>query len=821
VKEVRTPSKGEDDANELERAHGPLQSYLRTRSLWMDRNQRPASPWEVGSTLTAALDIDLTALASNYPEIAVIAVGGYGRRELCLFSDIDLLLLHEGPAPEEAVRAILYPLWDTGVKVGHATRTVRSTLSFVGEDFPTLCTLLTARIVCGPGTLVEELNHGLSRLIGTPRIGFEDRLATEERQVWSQEPYAVQDLDLKNSRGGLRSLHRLQWDRRRAELLNEASELEADVVETQARQTLLGVRAALHAVQGRAADRYALELRDAVGRWLGREPLDVATEVYKSARAVDARAALRWAEVRPAGTDPIAHAGLAVSRFIRSRWGRSGRGDGAATPFGFARAAAGSHSGGRLSAWQCEFASKSGPPDWTAGDRSALLSLLAAGSPGWEALLSLWDTGWLVRAIPEISHLSGLAQSAPFHLHPADAHLGRTVNEVVTIADQAGTWTADLADEIGGLDELLLSAFLHDAGKGLGGNHSEIGAQLASELLNRAGFGPAAGGLVSRAVRQHLLLPDAAVRRDIDDPLVVHELAATIADLDLLRMLVLLSVADARATGPDMWSPWKETLIRGLYAKVAAQLEGTSSTLHMELEGKVASLAADLSPGVVSHHLELMPSSYLTRFDPGTIASHVRLAKDPLDLSEVRSAAVTSAPASTFIVAARDRPGLLSTIAGVLALHNLNVLEARVATRSDGLALDTFRVADALGSTMVGQGRWPGVREDLELAVRDELDLETRLAAKRAAYGRRNAVPLETQVFVADRNGKPSIEVRTADRVGLLYDLSAAIAHLGLDVELAKIDTRGREAIDVFEVRNPAGYSVEQIRTALAAALAI
>lgn len=821
MKEVRTPSKGEDDANELERAHGPLQSYLRTRSRWIDRNQRLAAPWEVGGELSTALDIDLTALAGGYPEIAVVAVGGYGRRELCVFSDIDLLLLHEDPVPEDAVRAILYPIWDSGVKVGHATRTVRSTLSFAREDFPTLCTLLTARIVCGSGTLLEELNHGLSRLIGTPRIGFEDRLAAEERQVWSQEPFAVQDLDLKNSRGGLRSLHRLQWDRRRAELLDEEALLEPDVAETQARQTLLGVRAALHAVQGRAADRYALELRESVGKWLGGEPLEVATEVYKSARIVDARAALRWAGMRPPPADPIAHAGLTVARFVRSRWSRGRTGDVAATPFGFARSAASSHRGGRLSGWEWEFAARSGPPAWTAGDRSALLWLLAAGAPGWEALLSLWETGWLGRALPEISHLSGLAQAAPFHLHPADAHLGRTVNEVVTIADQAGTWTADLADEIGGLDEVLLAAFLHDAGKGLGGNHSEIGAQLANDLLTRTGFGPAAGGLVSRAVRHHLLLPEVAGRRDIDDPAVLEEVASTIADQDLLRVLALLSVADARATGPDMWSPWKETLIRALYTKVAARLEGTTSTLGDELEGEVANHAADVAPEVVSHHLVRMPSNYLTRFDPGTIASHIRLAKDPLGFLEVRSTALTAAPASTFTVAARDRPGLLSTIAGVLALHNLNVLEARVATRSDGVALDTFRVEDALGSTMVGQGRWPGVREDLELAVRNELDLETRLAAKRAAYRRPEAGSLEPQVLVMDRNGKSSIEVRAADRVGLLYELSAAIARLGLDVHLAKIDTRGREAIDVFEVRNPAGRSVEQIRTALIVALTL
>lgn len=819
MNEAPTPSRRGDKANEVERAPSPLHSYLWTRQRWVDRNQRPSSPWTLGIELSDALDRDLTLLARDYPEVAVLAVGGYGRQELCLFSDIDLLLLHEGPAPETAVRSILYPIWNSGTKVGHATRTVRSTLNFAREDFSTLCTLLTSRLVCGPEALFDELMEGLSRLVDMARIGFEDRLGAEERLVWANEPFAVQNLDLKLGRGGLRSLHRLQWDRRRAELLGEDPSLEADAAESRARQALLGARAALHAVQGRSADRYEVDLRTSVGRWLEREPLEVASEIYASARAIDARAALRWAGVRPAATDPVAHAGRVFARFVRSRWSRARMGEGAATPFGFAQAAIGSYTGGRLSPWQWEFVGKSGPPSWTAGDRSAFLSLLAAGSAGWEALLSLWEAGWLTRAIPEVSHLSGLAQAAPFHLHPADAHLGRTVNEVVVVADQTGIWTADLAEEIGGLDEVLLAAFLHDAGKGLGGNHSERGAVLAKDLLTRTGFGPAATELVSRAVRHHLLLADAAVRRDIDDPVVIGEVASTIADIDLLRVLALLSVADARATGPDMWSPWKESLIRSLYTKVASRLEGSTSTLRDELEREVARQASDLAPTQIADHLDRMPSSYVARFDPVTIASHVRLAQKPLGYAEVKSEAMSGSPVSTFLVAARDRPGLLSVIAGVLALHNLNVLEARVATRSDGVALDTFRVEDALGSDMVGQGRWPGVREDLELAVGGEFGLEARLASKRAAYRREIPNRSEPVVFVTDRGDRCSIEVRATDRVGLLYDLSAAMSRIGLNVELAKIETRGSQVIDVLEVGNPASRSPEQIRTAILNAL--
>jgi [protein-PII] uridylyltransferase len=445
-----------------------------------------------------------------------------------------------------------------------------------------------------------------------------------------------------------------------------------------------------------------------------------------------------------------------------------------------------------------------------------LLSLLAAGSQGWEALGSLWEAGWLTRALPEIGHVRGLAQAAPFHRYPVDAHLGATVAQVVELSDHG--WTGEVADEIGGLDEVLLAAFLHDAGKGLAGSspqddHSNLGARLATDLLLRTGFGAAQADLVARAVRHHLILPDVALRRDIDDAKVIDEVALTIGDPGLLRILALLSIADLRATGPEMWSDWKDALIRSLYLKLAGRLAAQASSLNAGLEQEVELLTADLPPGTVTNHLALMPAPYLTQFDPVVIASHVRLAVG-LPEGGIRSFGISATPASTFIVAGRDRPGLLATIAGVLALHNLNVLEARITTRSDGVAIDTFRVDDALGSGMVGQGRWPGVRNDLAAAASGEIDLTARLVAKRRDY-RISGPQVESQVQVWDHEGARFIEVRATDRVGLLHDVASAVTALGLDVTFAKIDTRGSLAIDVFEARSRRDHSPERTRTEL------
>ena len=487
-------------------------------------------------------------------------MGGFGRQELCLFSDLDLLLLHEGPAPEEAVRSILYPLWDAGLKVGHATRTVKSTVAFARDDHHTLCSLLSARWLSGPAEIVDELEAGLARLLQTMRGTFAERLAAEERLVWEREPFALQELDVKNGRGGLRSLQRLAWDRKRSQLLGEDPTVPVRASEVAANRVLLEVRQALHAVQQRAADRFPIELRAAVGAWLDRDPLEVATELYQAARTVDGLAAQRWGQVRPAGTDPIAHAGLTVIGLVRSRWGRRAQ---MATPLAFATAAVTTHARGRLSSWEQEFARRAGAPDWKEGDRAGLVSLLASGVAGWEAILGLWEAGWMTRALPEVAHLRGQAQAAPFHVHPADAHLGATVAAAVDLAEAPYGWIGELVEQVGGLDEVLLSAFLHDIGKGLPGDHSETGSALAGSMLSRVGFRPGTVELVASAVRHHLLLSATAARRDVEDPEVIKETAERIGNVDLLRVLALLSVADARATGPDMWSPWKESLLRG------------------------------------------------------------------------------------------------------------------------------------------------------------------------------------------------------------------------------------------------------------------
>ena len=319
--------------------------------------------------------------------------------------------------------------------------------------------------------------------------------------------------------------------------------------------------------------------------------------------------------------------------------------------------------------------------------------------------------------------VESLPQTAVFHSHPVDSHLWRTVDEVVYLTSGGSEWCTTQADDLGSIDELLLAAWLHDIGKGRGGNHSEVGASLAEGILTRFGYNPRTVDVVRRAVALHLLLPSVATRQDLDDPEVIRSTASRIDDPELLSLLAVLSVADARATGPSVWSDWSGNLLRTLVSRVGEELQGTSyGSENAALDSQLAD------------HVAAMPPGYLRRFGAEMAGRHLNLATPPPSLMEVRVEVSGDPGIPTVVAVARDRPGFLAIVTGVFALHGLNVLEARIATRSDGVAIDTFRVEDSLGELRLEPADWEQIRTDLHQAIGGELDLAARLAAKAAAY---------------------------------------------------------------------------------------
>ncbi len=765
------------------------------------------------SALTDALDLALVELAAG-TGVTVVAVGGYGRGELALHSDIDLMLL--GSPDDAEARSILYPLWDAHLKVGHSIRTVRQAVAAGRDRVDTLCSLLTGRVVAGDPEPFVELEGELASLLRRERGRFVSVLASEERARRMAEPYHRQSVDVKAGRGALRCFHTADWLRRRANLTGQPG-LDPVSGEDEAREVLRAVRNALHAVADGPTDVFATERRAAVGAWLGTDPMEVASDLYRAVRVGDRLA--RPLMAVPTHFDPVAATGRMVAGALRSP-ARVPRRDGSPA---LAMAAAAASRG----IWipdvdQRALLAGEPAPAWSETDRTNLLSIVGAGTAGWDVLDRLVEAGWVARALPEWNRVVGLAQVAPFHEHPVDAHLWRTVAEVVAVTapDSAEPWCRQVAEDLGPLDELLLAAVSHDLGKALPGDHSEEGAELARAMLSRLGFGRGSVETVATAVRLHLLLPTIAIRQDLDDPVVVTAVADRVGDRSSLRLLFLLTVADARATGPESWSSWRASLVRSLFSRADAEMARRARGARAPLEAEVIEAAADqagVSVDAVVRHADGMPEGYLLRFGAEEVARHIRLGEPAPAPGEVRIDVRPGAPLSDVVVAGGDRPQFLATVCGVLALHSVSVRTARVATRSDGLVLDAFTVEDALGTGMIGPARWPAIRTDLGAALRGDLPLAERLRAKVEAYARRqgSSPNTEASVRVAPGSGRHGvIEVRTADRLGLLYDVCRALATAGLDVHRATVDTLAGQAIDVFHVEG-LPEEVEELKAGL------
>ena len=312
-------------------------------------------------------------------------------------------------------------------------------------------------------------------------------------------------------------------------------------------------------------------------------------------------------------------------------------------------------------------------------------------------------------------------------------------------------------------------------------------------------------------MRHHLLLPNVATRRDIADPRVIREVAQQAGETRTLDLLYVLSVADARASGPDVWNAWKAQLMRALYLRVRDELsdEPTESAVARRRRAVTDALAGRHEAATVEAHLDALPASYLLSTDPETIGRHLDLvaeAEGGLAMGHDRTGEV-----ERLTLVLPDRPGILQAVAGTLAVHNVNVLGGVAYTRDDGVAIEVMHLGDALGRE-IDERRWQRVLDAIPQALEGEFEIEERLAQTRATYQRGPTAPISTSVGV-DNTGSERfsiIEVRAADRVGLLYAITSTLRDLQLDIHVAKVDTLGREVVDAFYVLRANGRRVDE-----------
>jgi [protein-PII] uridylyltransferase len=707
------------------------------------------------------LDRWLASLLGAEPDVALIAVGSHARRELTPGSDLDLVLLHRGRADfADVADRIWYPVWDSGLRLDHSVRTVTEARTVARDDMKAALGLLSARRIAGDHTLVDELR---TTVLADWRADARRRLTelsalTRERWAEHGELAFLLEGDLKDSHGGMRDVHAMyavaaSWvapapGRR----VRDAYEL------------LLDVRHTLHEVTGRSADRLILQEQQAIAQALGLLDANVLLRtIAEAARTITYAADNLWrhagrfcapggrTERRPLADGVVEHAGEVVLA----------RGVDVSDPTLVLRvAAAAAQAGLPLAPATVErFAERSVPMPvpWPAQARDALVALLGAGPPAigvWEALD---QAGLIVGLLPDWERVRNRPQRNPVHRFTVDRHL-------VECAVGAAAMTRDVARP----DLLLVGALLHDIGKGSPGDHSRSGAVVAREVALRMGFGPADVDVLEMLVRHHLLLPDMATRRDLDDPVTIETVARTVGSHEVLELLAALATADAQATGPAAWSPWKAGLIAELVRRVDTVLAGGAS-----------------------------PRS------PEPTAGQLALVR--------HGGAAVRIVGSRVTVAAPDRQGLLWQAAGVLALHRLVVRTAR-AIAPGVVSQGAPAVIEFTAVPEYGTPPDPAALEaDLRRVLADRLDVAARLERRAASARVRRgvAVPPPRVTIVGDASETATVvEVRAHDRPGMLWRIGRALGSCGLQVRAAQVDTLGADAVDVFYVVDEAGKPI-------------
>lgn len=697
------------------------------------------------------------AVVADDTGVALVAVGGYGRGLLCPASDVDVVVVHDRSpdAVAPVAEALWYPLWDAGLKVGHATRTLREAATLADRDLPTATSMLSVRHLAGDVALARTLADAAAqrwRRRWRRRLGELAR-AVDERHRRAGEVAFELEPDLKEGRGGLRDADAIRWAIAAGAVHLGISEEDLTAVE----DVLLDVRVALHLVNGRPGDVLTLDRVAAVAELCGTDPDGLAGRLSAAARRLAWLSDQTWERVTSTLAGPVRRAfgrERPVAPGITLRDGAlhlTGPPTGEPAPVVALRLArlAAVH-GARVEAPTLRaLAEDPGvmPDPWPVGSREDLVDLLGAGPPAVRVLETLDQLGLLVRILPEWEPVRCRPQRNPYHRFTVDRHLCEAAAEA-----------AALADRVERPDLLVVAAWLHDLGKGHAGDHTEVGVGLMARIAPRMGFGGADVAVLCDLVRHHLLLPETATRRDIDDPVTIGRVAAAVGDTRRLDLLAALTEADARATGPTAWTPWRAELVGRLVERVRRHLEGGPP---------VGGAPPFPGPG----HLELAATG-------GT---------------------VVRADGDTLLVAAPDRPGLFSRIAGALALAGLDVRSARAASVGS-TAVSEWRVA---GRVDDGPVDWDRVVGTVRAAMEGRLAVAARVDERTRTYRSRLVEHLPTDVRVAfDEAGDDTvIEVTAPDAVGVLYRITRALAELDLDIRRAHVQTVGHQVVDAFYVR--------------------
>jgi [protein-PII] uridylyltransferase len=766
---------------------------------------------------------------------ALVALGGYGRQELYPFSDIDLMLLYNPEQNDQlnsVIEAILYPLWDTGLEVGHAVRTLDECISHAAEDFFFRVAMLDARLIAGSVPLFAKLiaRYKTEYIEGKRQEFLDDMLEQRSKREtqYGRHAYLLEP-HIKESCGGFRDIQSMVWTAhvvfglKDLLSLQEAGLLTKQELERfeQAQDYLIRIRNRLHYVSGRKNDQLYFEHQEEMAHAFGfrneRDMLAVEhfmREVYGHMQTISVTTDLFFEHVEEVlGNEESSEKTKVLEPGIEVRHGK----------IHLTNAELLQHKQ-KLFMRLFYQSAKTGVPlhfrtrkaitanlsqvddKLRRSRRNAKLFMTILGTTHpFRVMEDMLDTGFLTAYLPEFTKVESLAQHDVYHVYTVDRHLVQTIKELESLKEEEANIYAAVSEA----HLLFLAGLLHDVGKGFGNDHADRGADMVRQMGERLNLAADELETLDFLVRNHLFLSHTALRRDLEDEEFLMRCANMIQFPELLAMLYLLTIADARATGPTVWNDWKAALLLELYLKIALLLDRSDlsqqeQALSAELGAQwIREKASELLPDSAKIDFDLFSDDYLLSFPPAVIVDHITQA-NKLGKQKVIFSHEQNKESWSLLVMTRDRPGLLARIFGVLALHNLNVLAAKIFTWADGTAVDTIEVSSAISESYEGQD-WAAMEKELHLAIQQRLGLEYRLSKKLAPL--RNK-PQGVQPRLAAKvtiDNKASelfsvIEVFSEDRIGILYDITKTLSDFGISIYRARIGSKADQVVDVFYV---------------------
>ena len=743
--------------------------FLATRASLVSAQQRPSVELRAAMVNLHDSWLQQLSIAAGLEDMnaAIVAVGGFGRAELCAGSDLDLMLLHHQDEPAARVRAaadaIFYSIWDSGISLDHSVRDIPQARKMAADDLKVALGMLDIRAVYGNQELVVDLR---SRVLADWRAMAQQRLPelralVDNRRESIGEITHLLEPDLKESYGGLRDVTIL-----RGVAASWLTDIDHQSI-VPAAQHLLDVRDALHRVTGRSNDRLLMQDQAQVAELLGIESDDeLLKSVYVAGRAITVASELAWHRVHRLTSKPKFYKRIGNQRNERQPLAHgvvvqddevvlARDANPAEDPLLALRAAAAAAQAGLpLAPHTAEVLAQYSPAidaPWSVEARDALVSLLGAGKP----LIRIWESldaaGYFSKLFPHWDVIRAAPQRNALHIYTVDRHS-------IECAVQAATMTRDVRRP----DLLLIAALFHDIGKARGGDHCAKGADLMKDIAATLGFDEHDQHILVLLVRHHLLLAESAIRRDLEDPATIATVAQAVETPEVLNLLHHLTIADSKATANAGWSEWKERLLVELVSRTDAVLAG--DTLP-----ETSSLVASFPKGISDTFVEVN--------------------------NEVHSVSLR--------VATPDRVGLVSAVAGALSVSRLEVRTADLDT-SDGIAYQEWHVTPQFGDAPDSAA----IEETIRRAFDDIEWVRTRVSQLQAPISRHRgfvAPPPRVKFIPRASDRATVIEVRAHDAPALLHKVTDALAQLNVSIVAARVSTLGSEVVDALYLQDSDG----------------